>query len=490
MLNENRAEKAIKIFIDAGFNVSPGAMKFLSEATDPETFVKETLIDIGKMETKPIVILPEHFKKTQHPFYVLTSREDWDFAKANTQKYTHGLHPYPARMVPQIAHRLIERYSKSYELILDPFCGSGTVPAEAILMRSNGSFKVESPRNAIGNEINPLALLLSKTKSTIFDVIKLDKNVSSLLGKVEENISLYRRGKYNAKIPTEKDFPNLNHWFKDYVVEELAVIRDSIGIFADVDFLNFANVCFSLTIRKVSNIYNPGDTFIKRLKKEKLEKHHPQVLETFKTTLLDSAKKVKAFSRLCSEEVEANITFADARNLPISSNSIDLIVTSPPYGEERNTVSYTRWTKLSSLWLGYESQWLRRFEKISLGGKDYPSATIPSETLNGIMTEVAKQAPALAKTANSFFEDYYKSLQEMERVLKPSHFCCIVIGNRSLKRRRIPMDIVTKELGENIGFQLETTYYRKIPTKSIPWVCAKGETIAGENITILKKEAT
>ena len=488
ILSEDRVQKAIQMFLDAGFNVSPRAIKLLSEATYPESIVKETLMDIGSMETKPVVILPEHFEKTQYPFYVLSPREDWDFAKDNTQKYTHGLHPYPARMVPQIAYRLIKRYSKPYDLILDPFCGSGTVMTEARLMRSNGIAKGELPRNAIGNEINPLALLLSKVKSTIFDVIELDKNVSSLLGKVEDSISLYRRGKYNVKTPTEENFPNLSHWFKDYVVEELAVIKYCIEMFDDMDFRNFANVCFSLTVRKVSNIYNSGDTFIKRMKKEKLEKHHPKVLETFKTNLLDSVKKVKAFSRICSKEVEVNITFADARNLPISSNSIDLIVTSPPYGEERNTVSYTRWSKLSSLWLGYESQWLRRVEKFSLGGKDYTSTTIPSETLNGIMTEVAKRAPALAKTANSFFEDYYKCLQEMGRVLRPNHFCCIVIGNRSLKRRRIPMDIVTKEFGEKIGLRHEITYHRKIPTKAIPWVCAKGETIARENILILKKE--
>jgi len=127
-------------------------------------------------------------------------------------------------------------------------------------------------------------------------------------------------------------------------------------------------------------------------------------------------------------------------------------------------------------------------EKLSLGGKDYTSTTIPSDTLNGIMTQVAKQAPALAKTANSFFEDYYECLQEMERVLRPNHFCCIVIGNRSLKRRRIPMDLVTRELGEKIGLGHEITYYREIPIKAIPWVCAKGETIARENIVILKKE--
>ena len=488
-MNEDSVQKAIQMFLEEGFHVSLRAKKFLSEATDPESLVKKILLDIENMKPRPIVILPEHFENAQHPFYVLTPREDWDFAKANTQKYTHGLHPYPARMVPQIANRLIKRYSKPYDLILDPFCGSGTVPAEARIMRSNESAKGGLPRNAIGNEINTLALLLSKVKSTIYDVLKLDKNVSSLLVKVEDNVSLNRRGKYELRIPTEKDFPNLNHWFKDYVIEELAIIKDCITMFDEVDFRNFANVCLSLTVRKVSNIYNSGDTFIKRLKNQKLERFHPKVLETFKNILLDSVKKVKEFSRLCSERAEVNITFADARNLPISSNSIDLIVTSPPYGEERNTVSYTRWSKLSSLWLGYESSVIRKLEKISLGGKDYISTEIPSETLKGIMTEVSKQSPTLAKTASSFFQDYYRSLQEMERVLRPGHFCCIVIGNRSLKRRRIPMDIVTRELGERIGLLHETTYHRKIPTKAIPWVCAKGETIARESIVVLKKEA-
>jgi hypothetical protein len=112
---------------------------------------------------------------------------------------------------------------------------------------------------------------------------------------------------------------------------------------------------------------------------------------------------------------------------------------------------------------------------------------IPSDTLNRIMLDVAKQDPALARTANSFFQDYYTCLEEMARVLRSNHYCCIVIGNRSLKRRRIPMDIVTKELGEKVGLKHETTHFRKIPTKAIPWVCAKGETIAHESIVVLKK---
>ncbi|MEM2991050.1 MAG: DNA methyltransferase, partial [Halobacteria archaeon] len=62
-----------------------------------------------------------------------TQDEDWTFKEANTHEYTHGLHPYPARMCPQIARKLIKLYSKPKDIIFDPFCGSGTVLVEAKL---------------------------------------------------------------------------------------------------------------------------------------------------------------------------------------------------------------------------------------------------------------------------------------------------------------------------------------------------------------------
>jgi len=89
--------------------------------------------------------------------------EDWDFAKADTSYLTHGLHDYPARMIPQIAHRLISRYSPEKGKILDPFCGSGTILVEARLAN----------RSAIGIDVNPLAVLLSKVKSTPLDFEEL-----------------------------------------------------------------------------------------------------------------------------------------------------------------------------------------------------------------------------------------------------------------------------------------------------------------------------
>ena len=76
---------------------------------------------------------------------------------------THGLHPYPAGMIPQIARRLIEKYSNRDDVVLDPFCGSGGVLVEATLL----------DRKSFGIDINPLACLLARVKTTPIDPKRL-----------------------------------------------------------------------------------------------------------------------------------------------------------------------------------------------------------------------------------------------------------------------------------------------------------------------------
>ena len=91
--------------------------------------------------------------------------DEWTFKNADTQYLTHGIHPYPARMIPQLAEKLILNYSKEQSWVLDPFCGSGTVLVESML----------NNRNSIGNDINPMALLLTKVKTTKLNKEKLTK---------------------------------------------------------------------------------------------------------------------------------------------------------------------------------------------------------------------------------------------------------------------------------------------------------------------------
>jgi hypothetical protein len=95
--------------------------------------------------------------------YLRSLPEDyWDFRDVDTHKYTHGLHSYPAVMVSPISANIIKivKQYKEVNSLFDPFSGSGTVLVEGIL--------ANIPKVA-GNDINPLALLLTKVKTTHID---------------------------------------------------------------------------------------------------------------------------------------------------------------------------------------------------------------------------------------------------------------------------------------------------------------------------------
>ena len=100
-----------------------------------------------------------------------SNTSDWTFKEISTSQYTHGFHQYPARMHPEIATRLIEKYSTdSKTVVLDPFMGSGGVLVESMLHGNN----------SIGIDLNPFAVLLSKVKTTPLDPKKLEKTLEDI----------------------------------------------------------------------------------------------------------------------------------------------------------------------------------------------------------------------------------------------------------------------------------------------------------------------
>ena len=488
--------KAVRLFLEEGLNLSPGMIKVLSESEDPIKFSTDLLTKIKKSDKEISVLTEEIYEELTSPLTVpetpsikarahipvrlfreeeektfggLVVKEDWSFAKAKTDFMTHGLHPYPARMIPQIAERLINRYSGSGSLVLDPFCGSGTVLVESCRNR----------RNAIGNDINPLAVLLAKVKSKRMEPRRLKESASSLMKEIEQD--------FEKKVgPKPPNFFNIRHWFKDFVIKDLSIIRQRIKEVEDGDLRNFFQVCFSATALETSNIDHRSSRFIRVLPKEALAKHKPEVLPHFRKKVWDSMRKVASYYQN-SYDTLVDVIHGDAQRLPLSDKTIDLIVTSPPYGEERNTVAYSRWSKLMLYWLGYQQTKIKSLERGSLGGVNRKTLETPSETANKILEEVAKIDEKRAAGAAPFFFDYHRSLEELYRVLKPDGKCCIVIGNRSIKRFPVAMDAVTIDLGKTVGFIYKKTYYRDIPKKLIPWTTPTGATIFRENIVILLK---
>jgi len=432
----------------------------------------------------------EHFITIEH------LRDEWTFARADTQYGLHGLHPYPARMIPQIASKALNIYAKDCNLVLDPFCGSGTVLVESAI----------HGMNAIGIDINPLAVFLSETKAKMLDP-KVLKNAIQQLKECQKKVISQEVNTDERQVMKilriRKGLPNIEYWFKVEVIRELAKLEAFILTnYSNTALRNILYLCLSLTARKVSNVYWDSDTFIKRRKKEELTSFNPNVIATFKSMIQHVHKKLcetLSILRTCKKLGKVHVIQANSLKMPLEDNSVDFVLTSPPYGEEKNTVSYTRWAKISLYWLPIE--YFRKLElakKQSLGAS-HTISTIIRNTLARKIVEISEELQDIVKHLKSkrktklldnilaFFADYYQALNEIYRVLKSNRNAVIVIGDRSIAGYRVQMNRITSDFAKDIGFSILRIHYRRIPRKSIPWQCAKGETISKENIIVLRK---
>jgi len=398
----------------------------------------------------------------------------WEFTNADTQYLTHGLFPYPARMIPQIAARLISLYwptkSQIPGPIMDVFCGSGTVLVEASLRGIP----------SIGTDINPFAVMLSLAKTTCFD------QSAYILAKqqLQRQIQSFTGEEVKEMVPT---FDNLYHWFKPNVVAQLSYLRCLIDKINDKDVQRIFKTIFAHAVMKCSNVNWKSSRYIRVFSEAKIANHNPDAFLVFQGMMGAFERKLTAYCK--KKKTDTLAKQEDARSLTIPNNHINLIITSPPYGEERNTVPYIRWSKLFLLWLGFSQKDIKQLETITLGGDStrlLSTADIPSDTFWQTVSGVTHQR---LNEAIAFMIDYMHSLREMYRILQSSGKACIVIGHRSISRKLLDMGKVTKELAETLGFIHETTYLRCIPKKMIPWTGPTGETIAQESIVILSKES-
>src|SRR5688572_8517246 len=145
--------------------------------------------------------------------------------------YTHYLFRFPAKFHPPVVRRLLDLYSKPGDVVLDPFCGSGTLLVEARLM----------DRAAIGIDIDPVASFIARVKSRPIDPKSLLDKFESLqqaMFPIRRTSSAYddltfadfsdssiERFRKKYRIP---NIPNIHHWFRNYVTIDLARLRSLI----------------------------------------------------------------------------------------------------------------------------------------------------------------------------------------------------------------------------------------------------------------------
>jgi tRNA G10 N-methylase Trm11 len=414
---------------------------------------------------------------------------DWTFNGASTRELTHCYHDYPARMIPQVARKLLQLYIfDDSKLLFDPYCGTGTSLVEGMT----------KGLNVVGTDLNPLARLIARAKTTVYDPAALDKYISKFNRHIVSALRVDRK-------PTQsiEGIARLHFWFKPSVVGKLADIKEFVWNICDEKVREFFQVAFSETVRESSNTRN-GEFKLYRYNEETLKKFNPDAyaimahkLERNRLGFAKWLTMLNQFHRLPNSSVHG---FNSVNGIPEESvpiGSVDIVVTSPPYGDSHTTVAYGQYSRLSSAWLGFKDA--AKVDSALMGGKIHADVIpeLPSVELNDAVRKIAHSDEKRAREVASFYVDYLKSIENVAKAIKVGGYACYVVGNRKVKGVVLPTDIVTKDFFLDFGFDYVTTFYRSIPNKRMPLknsptnaVGKVDSTMVQERIVVMRKRGS
>jgi len=312
---------------------------------------------------------------------------------------THGLFPYRGKFHPQLIKGLLNILNvQPGETVLDPMCGSGTLNVEAAIIGID----------SIGIERSPFCVLMSKAKCESLRVH--DDELFAVINNASRN---YRILTKNKKLPAE------------FNLEGNSGSEKNITLLAFLDAMGYARRC-----------------------SKSIDILFPAVLKRYVGQI---SSFIRARDKLNLRVGRAKFKMGDAKRLPIDDNSIDAIITSPPYSF---AIDYVDNDRPQLEYLGYDTGSLKN-EMIGLKGK----------------TKKEK--------LSNYFEDMNQVLKEMARVLKRGKYAVIIIGSNDVQTGGIRLETKIEELASMHSFELDQKILK--PIKGIQ------NTMKDEYILFLRK---
>lgn len=411
--------------------------------------------------------VPPIRKRSTMRFDEVPISDDWAFSEAkrkDTTYITHGYHRYPAKFIPQLARRLIEEYSQERNTVLDPFCGCGTTLVESVVSR----------RYSYGFDINPISVMISMAKVRHLDPVLLHETFDQV------------RLDFSRVSPELPKSERIDYWYRQKEKVELSKLFQVILEIEDLDVRRFF-VCGFSNILKNCSIWNQKSNKPTR----DFNKKVPDVMRTFNRQIRMMIRGNAAFRELIDKQnlvecklngdwqrgdmvgtFSANVECRDSRSLPLASESVDLVVTSPPYV---TSYEYGDLHQLSMLWLeglrdlrGFRESFIgSALRQAESGNGDFERLTHSSIAAQ-IGKNLMKKSGKSASSVISYFQSMIEIWSELNRVLRVGSKLCIVIGNTSLKGVEIHNAEVFVEQAQTLDFRLLDVIKREIPSKNLP----------------------
>ena len=287
------------------------------------------------------------------------------------QYLTHWIYPYKGKFHPQMIRSLLNIIgAKPGDTILDPFVGSGTTAVEAQLLGIS----------CIAIDMSPLCVLISKVKTESIEVL------DQILG----------YGHSIAPSSRESSQPAL-------------FIKETIKDIQDEKLRNFYKIAEMIAFSDES-----------RRHKDFSKSYHLNIEKMTKSIADFKAVTDRFGLHLGKVKIEQG----DARALSLPDESIDGIITSPPYSIALNYVSNDAHALKA---LGYD---LNSMKEDFIGVRG-----------NGI------------DKFRLYNADMSSCFKEMHRVLKPNKFCIIIIGNVTYQGEEVDTTGVTIDSCKKAGFE-------------------------------------
>ena len=393
--------------------------------------------DLLKLNVKQITVFDKKSK---------TSKDHNTTFKQNQQRPVHKWFSYVEGFSWDFIQQTFEEFkNKSNFVVLDPFSGSGTTLVESSL----------SGIQSYGYDINPFLTFVSKTKTNFsISTVKLQNELLTFNKKSE---------KYSKSDLLSVEDVGLSELFANNVVfgkkilPKVLFMKKYLSSIKDKEIKDFFTLSFCSILVEISNYRRGPDLAMKK---------QPLVdAPVFERFIEKSTMMISDLENISKSKTKKPIIYSgDSRTLEkIRSDSIDLVITSPPY---LNGTNYFRNTKLELWFTGelIETKDLHTFrEKAITGGindafkSKHIESTIPA--VQKLLLQVRKNAydSRIPIMISTYFEEISSCFESLFRVMKSSSKCYWVVGDSAFSEIKIPTDIISTEIAKKVGFKHERT---------------------------------